>query len=92
MDKVTVFLLGLLLGIATNFAPFKSYDYQRDMAVIEVDGPNVILQDVNDQIWETIADDYKVNDTIVAYLDNSGTIDTSYDDVIVDTKLLKAED
>ena len=92
MNRATVFLIGLLFGIVTNFVPFKSYDYQRDMIVIEVDGPNVILQDINDQIWEIIADDYKVNDTIVAYLDDSGTVDTFYDDVITDTKILKAED
>ena len=84
-------LAGLLIGFVVgmmNPSALDGYDYQRDMVVVEADGSNVVLQDINGEVWDAMADGYQLADTVVVYFDDNDTTHTIYDDVITDIKPL----
>ena len=79
-------LVGLLIGFVVgvmNPGLVDGYDYQRDMVVVEAEGSNLVLQDINGEVWEVMADGYQLADTVVVSLSDNDTAHTVYDDVIV---------
>ena len=84
-------LVGLLIGFVVgmmNPGLVDGYDYQRDMVVVEAEGSNLVLQDINGEVWEVMADGYQLADTVVVSLDDNKTTHTVYDDVIVNVEPL----
>lgn len=81
------FLVGLVIG-TMNPGAIDGYDYQRDMVVVEADGSNLVLQDINGEVWEAMADGYQLADTVVVFFDDNDTTHTIYDDIITDIKPL----
>ena len=84
-------LVGLLIGFVVgvmNPGLVDGYDYQRDMVVVEADGSNLVLQDINGEVWEAMADGYQLADTVVVSLSDNDTTHTVYDDVIVNVEPL----
>ena len=84
-------LVGLLIGFVVgmmNPGLVDGYDYQRDMVVVEADGSNLVLQDINGEVWEAMADGYQLADTVVVSLNDNDTTHTVYDDVIVNVEPL----
>ena len=84
-------LVGLLIGFVVgmmNPGLVDGYDYQRDMVVVEADGSNLVLQDINGEVWEVMADGYQLADTVVVSLNDNDTTHTVYDDVIVNVEPL----
>ena len=84
-------LVGLLIGFVVgmmNPGLVDGYDYQRDMVVVEADGSNLVLQDINGEVWEVMADGYQLADTVVVSLSDNDTTHTVYDDVIVNVEPL----
>lgn len=84
-------LAGLLIGFVVgmmNPGLVDGYDYQRDMVVVEAEGSNLVLQDINGEVWEVMADGYQLADTVVVSLDDNKTTHTVYDDVIVNVEPL----
>ena len=84
-------LVGLLIGFVVgmmNPGLVDGYDYQRDMVVVEADGSNLVLQDINGEVWDVMADGYQLADTVVVSLDDNKTTHTVYDDVIVNVEPL----
>lgn len=84
-------LVGLLIGFVVgvmNPGLVDGYDYQRDMVVVEAEGSNLVLQDINGEVWEVMADGYQLADTVVVSLSDNDTAHTVYDDVIVNVEPL----
>lgn len=84
-------LVGLLIGFVVgmmNPGLVDGYDYQRDMVVVEADGSNLVLQDINGEVWEVMADGYQLADTVIVSLDDNKTTHTVYDDIIVNVEPL----
>jgi hypothetical protein len=84
-------LAGLLIGFVVgmmNPGLVDGYDYQRDMVVVEAEGSNLVLQDINGEVWEVMADGYQLADTVVVSLSDNDTTHTVYDDVIVNVEPL----
>ena len=84
-------LVGLLIGFVVgmmNPGLIDGYDYQRDMVVVEAEGSNLVLQDINGEVWEVMADGYQLADTVVVSLSDNDTTHTVYDDVIVNVEPL----
>lgn len=84
-------LVGLLIGFVVgmmNPGLVDGYDYQRDMVVVEAEGSNLVLQDINGEVWEVMADGYQLADTVVVSLNDNDTTHTVYDDVIVNVEPL----
>jgi hypothetical protein len=84
-------LAGLLIGFVVgmmNQGLVDGYDYQRDMVVVEAEGSNLVLQDINGEVWEVMADGYQLADTVVVSLSDNDTTHTVYDDVIVNVEPL----
>lgn len=84
-------LVGLLIGFVVgmmNPGLVDGYDYQRDMVVVEAEGSNLVLQDINGEVWEVMADGYHLADTVVVSLSDNDTTHTIYDDVIVNVEPL----
>ena len=84
-------LVGLLIGFVVgmmNPGLVDGYDYQRDMVVVEAEGSNLVLQDINGEVWEVMADGYQLADTVIVSLDDNKTTHTVYDDVIVNVEPL----
>ena len=84
-------LAGLLIGFVIgmmNPGLVDGYDYQRDMVVVEAEGSNLVLQDINGEVWEVMADGYQLADTVVVSLSDNDTTHTVYDDVIVNVEPL----
>ena len=84
-------LVGLLIGFVVgmlNPGLVDGYDYQRDMVVVEAEGSNLVLQDINGEVWEVMADGYQLSDTVVVSLSDNDTTHTVYDDVIVNVEPL----
>lgn len=84
-------LVGLLIGFVVgmmNPGWVDGYDYQRDMVVVEAEGSNLVLQDINGEVWEVMADGYQLADTVVVSLSDNDTTHTVYDDVIVNVEPL----
>lgn len=84
-------LVGLLIGFVVgmmNPGLVDGYDYQRDMVVVEADGSNLVLQDINGGVWEVMADGYQLADTVVVSLSDNDTTHTVYDDIIVNVEPL----
>ena len=84
-------LVGLLIGFVVgmmNPGFIDGYDYQRDMVVVEAEGSNLVLQDINGEVWEVMADGYQLADTVVVSLSDNDTTHTIYDDVIVNVEPL----
>lgn len=84
-------LVGLLIGFVVgmmNPGFIDGYDYQRDMVVVEAEGSNLVLQDINGEVWEVMADGYQLADTVVVSLSDNDTTHTVYDDVIVNVEPL----
>lgn len=84
-------LVGLLIGFVVgmmNPGLIDGYDYQRDMVVVEAEGSNLVLQDINGEVWEVMADGYQLADTVIVSLDDNKTTHTIYDDVIVNVEPL----
>ena len=84
-------LVGLLIGFVVgvmNPGLVDGYDYQRDMVVVEAEGSNLVLQDINGEVWEMMADGYQLADTVVVSLSDNDTTHTVYDDVIVNVEPL----
>ena len=84
-------LVGLLIGFVVgkmNPGLLDGYDYQRDMVVVEAEGSNLVLQDINGEVWEVMADGYQLADTVVVSLSDNDTTHTVYDDVIVNVEPL----
>ena len=84
-------LVGLLIGFVVgmmNPGLVDGFDYQRDMVVVEAEGSNHVLQDINGEVWEVMADGYQLADTVVVSLSDNGTAHTVYDDVIVNVEPL----
>ena len=84
-------LVGLLIGFVVgmmNPGLVDDYDYQRDMGVVEAEGSNLVLQDINGELWEVMADGYQLADTVVVSLSDNDTTHTVYDDVIVNVEPL----
>lgn len=84
-------LAGLLIGFIVgmmNPGLVDGYDYQRDMVVVEAEGSNLVLQDINGEVWEVMADGYQLADTVVVSLNDNDTTHTVYDDVIVNVEPL----
>lgn len=84
-------LAGLLIGFVVgmmNPGWVDGYDYQRDMVVVEAEGSNLVLQDINGEVWEVMADGYQLADTVVVSLSDNDTTHTVYDDVIVNVEPL----
>ena len=84
-------LVGLLIGFVIgvmNPGLVDGYDYQRDMVVVEAEGSNLVLQDINGEVWEVMADGYQLADTVVVSLSDNDTTHTVYDDVIVNVEPL----
>ena len=68
--------------------PVKTTIYCRDMVVVEVNGADLVLQDINGEVWEVSEEGYKLADTVVVTLDDNGTTYTIYDDKIINVKPL----
>ena len=84
-------LVGLLIGFVVgvmNPGLVDGYDYQRDMVVVEADGSNLVLQDINGEVWEAMADGYQLADTVVVSMNDNDTTHTVYDDIIVNVEPL----
>jgi hypothetical protein len=84
-------LAGLLIGFVVgmmNPGLVDGYDYQRDMVVVEAEGSNLVLQDINGEVWDVMADGYQLADTVVVSLSDNDTTHTVYDDVIVNVEPL----
>lgn len=84
-------LVGLLIGFVVgmmNPGLVDGYDYQRDMVVVEAEGSNLVLQDINGEVWEVMADGYQLADTVVVSLSDNDTTHTVYDDIIVNVEPL----
>ena len=84
-------LVGLLIGFVVgmmNPGLVDGYDYQRDIVVVEAEGSNLVLQDINGEVWEVMADGYQLADTVVVSLSDNDTTHTVYDDVIVNVEPL----
>ena len=84
-------LVGLLIGFVVgmmNPGFIDGYDYQRDMVVVEAEGSNLVLQDINGEVWEVMADGYQLADTVVVSLKDNNTTHTVYDDIIVNVEPL----
>ena len=84
-------LVGLLIGFVVgmmNPGLVDGYDYQRDMVVVEAEGSNLVLQDINGEVWDVMADGYQLADTVVVSLSDNDTTHTVYDDVIVNVEPL----
>jgi hypothetical protein len=84
-------LAGLLIGFVVgmmNPGLVDGYDYQRDMVVVEAEGSNLVLQDINGEVWEVMADGYQLADTVVVSLSDNDTTHTVYDDIIVNVEPL----
>ena len=84
-------LVGVLIGFVVgmmNPGLVDGYDYQRDMVVVEAEGSNLVLQDINGEVWEVMADGYQLADTVVVSLSDNDTTHTVYDDVIVNVEPL----
>lgn len=80
-------LIGFIVGMM-NPGLVDGYDYQRDMVVVEAEGSNLVLQDINGEVWEVMADGYQLADTVVVSLSDNDTTHTVYDDVIVNVEPL----
>lgn len=87
IKMILIFLVGVVIG-TMNPGALDGYDYQRDMVVVEADGSNVVLQDINGEVWEAMADGYQLADTVVVYFNDNDTTHTIYDDIITDIKPL----
>ena len=84
-------LVGLLIGFVVGMMTpglVDGYDYQRDMVVVEAEGSNLVLQDINGEVWEGMADGYQLANTVVVSLSDNDTAHTVYDDVIVNVEPL----
>ena len=84
-------LVGLLIGFVVgmmNPGALDGYDYQRDMVVVEAEGSNLVLQDINGEVWEVMADGYQLADTVVVSMNDNDTTHTVYDDIIVNVEPL----
>lgn len=84
-------LVGLLIGFVVgmmNPGLVDGYDYQRDMVVVEADGSNLVLQDINGEVWDVMADGYQLADTVVVSMNDNDTTHTVYDDIIVNVEPL----
>lgn len=89
---VIVMLIGVV-GFLISKTP--SYDYQRDMVVVDEDNNVLTLQDINGELWVIDTTDaycdvqgYHLADTLVVYMDDNSTSHTIYDDIIVDVQPL----
>lgn len=80
-------LIGFIVGMM-NPGLVDGYDYQRDMVVVEAEGSNLVLQDINGEVWDVMADGYQLADTVVVSLSDNDTTHTVYDDVIVNVEPL----
>ena len=80
-------MIGFVVGMM-NPGLVDGYDYQRDMVVVEAEGSNLVLQDINGEVWEVMADGYQLADTVVVSLSDNDTTHTVYDDVIVNVEPL----
>ena len=87
IKMILIFLVGVIVGVM-NPGVLDGYDYQRDMVVVEADGSNLVVQDINGEVWEVMADGYKLADTVVVSFDDNDTTHTIYDDIIVDVEPL----
>lgn len=87
IKMILIFLVGLVIG-TMNPGALDGYDYQRDMVVVEAEGSNLVLQDINGEVWEVMADGYQLADTVVVSLSDNNTTHTVYDDVIVNVEPL----
>ena len=87
IKMILIFLVGLVIG-TMNPGALDGYDYQRDMVVVEADGSNLVLQDINGEVWEAMGDGYQLADTVVVFFDDNDTTHTIYDDIITDIKPL----
>ena len=84
-------LVGLLIGFVVgmmNPGLVDGYDYQRDMVVVEAEGSNLVLQDINGEVWEVMAGGYQLADTVVVSVSDNDTTHAVYDDVIVNVEPL----
>ena len=87
IKMILIFLVGLVIG-TMNPGALDGYDYQRDMVVVEADGSNLVLQDINGEVWEAMADGYQLADTVVVSMNDNDTTHTVYDDIIVNVEPL----
>ena len=62
--------------------------YYRDMVVIDTTDDSLVLQDINGNVWEALADNYNLTDTVIVGLDDNDTSYTIYDDKIISIKPL----
>ena len=91
---ITVFII--VMGLINSFvSKTPSYDYQRDMVVVDEDSNVLTLQDINGELWVIDTTDaycdvqgYHLADTLVVYMDDNSTSHTIYDDIIVDVQPL----
>ena len=91
---ITVFIV--VMGLISSFvSKTPSYDYQRDMVVVDEDNGVLTLQDINGELWVIDNSDtyydvqgYHLADTLVVYMDDNSTSHTIYDDIIVDVQPL----
>ena len=94
IGSVTVFII--VMGLINSFvSKTPSYDYQRDMVVVDEDNGVLTLQDINGELWVIDNSDtyydvqgYHLADTLVVYMDDNSTSHTIYDDIIVDVQPL----
>lgn len=91
---VTVVIM--IVGLISSFtSKTPSYDYQRDMVVVDENNSVLTLQDINGELWVIDTTDaycnvqgYHLADTLVVYMDDNSTSQTIYDDIIVDVQPL----
>lgn len=91
---IVVDIIILIIAIVTFILiclcpkPVKTTTYCRDMVVVEGNGADLVLQDINGEVWEVSEEGYQLADTVVVTLDDNGTTYTIYDDKIVNVKPL----
>ena len=93
---VTITVSMIVMYLISSFvSKAPSYDYQRDMVVVDEDNGVLTLQDINGELWVIDNSDtyydvqgYHLADTLVVYMDDNSTSHTIYDDIIVDVQPL----
>ena len=91
-----IMVLVIVIGLIGSFvSKTPSYDYQRDMVVVDEDNGVLTLQDINGELWVIDNSDtyydvqgYHLADTLVVYMDDNSTSHTIYDDIIVNVESL----
>ena len=62
-------------------------DYQRDMAVVDIEIENeirvIVLEDINGFTWDYETENYKIGDTVIVYFYDNDTSETIFDDEII---------